>query len=207
MMGDDFKLTQMEADALREVGNIGTGNAATSLSQMLNQKIDLIIPETRFIPIQEFAAHIGSPDEIFVCTYLQVIGDVRGESLFLFSKEDALRIIDLMMGQPEGTSMLIDELGESALKEMSNVFEGSYLSSLANFFQIKMLPDVPHITQDMLQAVLDFVLAKVSNYANEILSIKTEIVISDQKVKGVFILLFDDNSLKQLLSIMEKMYG
>ena len=206
-MEDLLNLNEMEKDALREVGNVGTGNAATALSKLLNRHIEIIIPETKFIPLSEFADEFGGAEKIVVSTYLKILGDLTGEALFIFPVKSAEKIVDVMMNRPIGASEMIDEMAQSAFKEMSNIFTGAYLNSLADFLSIKILPSVPHITTDMLQPIIDFVLAKVANHSNSILSIKTKIEIKDVDIEGHFIMLFDMASMNKVLHLLKKMYG
>lgn len=203
----NYKLTDIEKDGLKEIGNIGTGNAATALSKLLNKHVEIIIPETKFIPISEFANEFGGPEKIVTSTYLQVIGDLSGESLFIFSVPSAEKIIDIMMDQPIGTSKIIDEMAQSAFKEMSNIFTGAYLDSMANFLDYRILPSIPQMTTDMLQSVMDFMLAKVSNHSDEILCIKTKIEITDMELDASFIILFDNASMHKILNSLKTMYN
>src|SRR5512133_915862 len=117
-----LKLTDLEMDALREVGNIGIGNGATAFSKIINKSIKIVIPDTKFIPLQKFSDEFGGPEKIITAIYLQISGDLEGEVLFFFSHDDSLKLIDLLNGRAIGTTKIIDELGMSALKEMSNIF-------------------------------------------------------------------------------------
>lgn len=202
-----LNLTELEKDALKEVGNVGTGNAATALSKLLNKHVEIIIPETKFVPIKEFAKELGGPETIVVSTYLEIFGGLSGEAIFIFPVKSAEKIVDVMMENPVGTTKIIDEMAESAFKEMSNIFTGAYITSLADMMKMKLFPTVPHITIDMLQSVIDFMLAKVSNYSDTILSIKTKIEIKEVEIEGNFIILFDIASINKLLNILKEMYG
>lgn len=206
-MDSIINLNDLEKDALREVGNVGTGNAATALSKIINKRVAMVIPETSFVPIKEYAQKIGGAEKINASVYIQIIGDISGEALLMFPKEDSLKIIDMMLGNKPGTTMIIDDMGISALNELANIFVGAYLNSLANLLRLKILPNVPHIAIDMAQAVIDFILVKISDYADNVLSIKTDIAIEDVQVTGTFILIFETESLKKILEILNKMYS
>ncbi|MBR9675603.1 chemotaxis protein CheC [Candidatus Woesearchaeota archaeon] len=206
-MKDLLNLNDMEKDALKELGNVGTGNAATALSQLLKRHIEIIIPETKFVPIEDFTKEFGGPEKVVVSTYLEIGGDLTGEALFLFHISSAEKLVDVMMNQKPGTSKIMDEMAQSAFKEMSNIFTGAYLNSIADFLKARLLPGIPHITIDMLQSVIDFVLAKVSNYSNEILCIKTRIEVKDLQIEGDFVLFFDIASMNKLLATLKEMFG
>ena len=85
-----LNLTNMELDALSEMGNIGTGNAATALSKMIQKNVEMNIPQTRFISIKEFAKDVGGPENIVSGIYLRIDGDFKGQVVFLFPKEGSI---------------------------------------------------------------------------------------------------------------------
>jgi chemotaxis protein CheC len=200
-------LSEMETDALREVGNVGVGNAVTSLSKLLNKKVGIDIPETRFVPLDEFSKIVGGAEQVVIGIYMQISGDLEGESVFLFPKECALELVDLMMGNPPGTSKIFEDMAESAFKEMANIFSGSYLSSLSNFLDITLFPGIPHLANDMVQSIVDFVLIKISQSAEQVLLVKTAINIEGHNVNGDFVLLLQDKSLRIMLEKLKEKYG
>ncbi len=206
-MDSIIDLNDMEMDALKEVGNVGVGNAATALSKILNKKIDINIPETTFIPITEFSSELGGAEKIVTGIYLKMEGDLDGETIFLFSQESAMRLVDLMMGQEPGTTKTMGEMEISAFKEMSNIFSGAYLSALANMVGMSIFPGIPHISSDMLQSIIDMVLITIANYANNVLCVKTKISIENKAVEGEFVMIFNASSLKKLIDTIHSKYG
>lgn len=206
-MTSNIKLSEMEMDALREIGNVGVGNAVTALSKLLNKKIDINIPETKFVPLSEFAKEAGGPEKIVIGIYMGISGDLTGETIFLFSKESALELVDLMMGQEPGTSKIFEENAESAFKEMANIFSGAYLSALSNMLELKQFPGIPHVAQDMIQSIVDFVLCKVGESADEILCVKTKISMEGHNINGEYILMFEQESLRQLINRLKEKFG
>ncbi len=198
------KLTDMEVDAIKEIANVGIGNAATSLSKLLNKKIEIELPDTRFVPINRFAEEVGQEDQTVISTYLSLSEDLEGECLFLFSKAGALKAINLMTS---GDSTELGELEKSAFKEMSNIFTGSYIGSFAKMLDFKILPSVPYLIEDIPQSILDFLLVKLSITANTLLCVKTQIEVEGENINGQFIMMFNDASLKLILNrIHEKFH-
>ncbi|MGM5482520.1 MAG: chemotaxis protein CheC [Nanobdellota archaeon] len=206
-MDKHHDLGDVELDAVKEVGNIGAGNAAISLSKILNKKIEMDVPQAEFIPITQFAKKFGGADRIVMSIYLPILGDLNGETLFLFSRECAMGLVDLMMGNEIGHTKILDELSESAFKEMANIFIGSYLNAISNMVQLKMLPGVPVVATDMVQAILDSLLMKMSEYADNVLCNKAKISIEGHPVDGDFIFIFDTDTLKTLMNKMHSSYG
>ena len=201
------KIGQMQLDAINEIGNIGAGNAAAALSKMLNKKVVMDVPETKFVPIQHFSEEFGGPDSIVLTIYSPILGDISGETLFIFSRECALGLVDLMMGAEVGQTTVMDEISESAFKEMANIFIGSYLNAISNMMDVRALPGVPIVNSDMVQAILDNILMKTSEYADNVLCNKANISINNQKVAGDFLFLFDIDTMKVLVERLNKNYS
>ena len=200
-------LTEMEMDSLREIGNVGIGNSATALSKMIGKKVEIKIPCTEFIPIASYAEKAGGAEMVVFCMHIGVSGDLGGEALFFFQRENALRFVDLVNMQPDGTSKEFDEMSKSTLLELSNIVVGSYLNSVANMLKMEIFPEPPHAAEDMLQAVIDAVLAKLSRSADDVLYIETEFSVGEQQIAGSFTMLFDEKSLSVLLSKLKEVYG
>ena len=202
-----FELKDIEIDALKEVGNVGVGNAATALSKMLQKKIDIRLPETKLVPLEKFGEEVGGAEKIIVSLYLGITGDLNGECIFLFPKEGAMELIDLIMMKNQGETKIMEELEESAFKEMSNIFVGSYLNALAKMMDMKIFPTIPHVATDMAQAVIDFMLIKLAKTADSFLCITTAIDIEGHNINGQFMLIFEEESLKKILDFLHKEYG
>ncbi|MGM5484691.1 MAG: chemotaxis protein CheC [Nanobdellota archaeon] len=202
-----MEINEMQEDAIKEVGNVGIGNAATALSQLLDKKIEIKVPETKFVPISEFSKFIGGPEKVVMSLYLNIFGDIKGECILLFPQESAKQLVDLMVGNDPGQTKVIDEMGMSAFKEMSNIFAGSYVNAIADMLSIKVFPSVPHVATDMAQSVIDFALINLAKSADEILSVHTKIEVEGHDIDGEFVMLFEDESLKQMADILNKIYG
>ena len=170
-MDKKLQLTEMESDALNECANVGIGNAATALSKLLQKKIEIDIPKTRFIPLEKFSESIGGAEKIVSGIYLGLEGDLRGDVIFLFPQKDAKELINLIFGKEDstGNDLTINELEESGFKEMSNIVTGSYLNALANMLDLKIFPGVPSAATDMAQALVDSILIQIGEHSDNIL--------------------------------------
>lgn len=206
-MGEFLQMSSMEQDALRECANVGIGNAATSLSRLLKKKINIEIPETKFIPLSEFSHEIGGPEKIVSGIYLQIQGDLKGEVLFIFAKEQAAELVGLLLGNTGDTAGQNSDLDESGFKEMSNIVTGSYLNAIANMLDLKILPSVPHTATDMAQALVDHVLSELGKHSDNILTVKTTIQVEGHNINGTFIIIFTYASLKIIMTKLHDKYG
>ncbi|WP_044893749.1 chemotaxis protein CheC [Bacillus alveayuensis] len=190
------KLNMNHIDILREIGNIGAGNAATALSQLLNKKIEMNVPDVRIVSFDEMMELVGGAEHVVASVFLRIEGDISGNMFFMLSLEQAERFIQQMTGNKE-----LSELGSSALQELGNILAGSYLSALADFTKLKLHPSVPALSVDMIGAILEYGLIELSRVGDFAIVIDTALCEEDQEqdsVNGHFFLLPDPDSFTPL---------
>ena len=139
---DVTKLTQMQKDVLREIGNIGAGNAATSMSKLLNRKVEMEVPAVKIVSYDEMMELIGGPEAIIVALLFQIKGDAPGTVYFILSIEEANALIKEITQNSELklTNTADNELAASVLQEAGNILTGAYLSALADFTNMNLQP-------------------------------------------------------------------
>jgi len=194
-----MELSYLQLDALREVGNIGAGNAATALSQILNKKITMNVPRVFFLPFSQVPDVVGGAENIVAGVYLKVSGDVSGSLLFLLPEESALALVSMLVGGDKKSRLSLSELDKSALMEIGNILSGAFLNALGNFSNLIFLPSIPGLALDMAGAVLSTVLIETGEKSDQALVIETDFVDEDTSIKGHIFLLPDPVSLKVLL--------
>ena len=198
-MIDEFNLTPAQLDAMREIGNIGAGNTATALSQIVNKKIDMNVPQVSIVPIEDVPDLVGGPDALIVAIFLRVYGKAPGNILFLMPKENAFYLVDDLMGRPHGTTQTLDEMDVSALKEVGNILAGSYLNAFFHFTSLSMLPSIPSLAIDMAGAVLNIVLVQLGQMGDHAMVIETKFLAEDDSINGHFFLVPDPGSLATIV--------
>lgn len=199
---DLAQLDVMQMDALREIGNIGAGTAATSLSQMTGQYIGMAVPRVSIVPVEEIPAKVGGDEQIVVAVYLQVLGDAPGHIVFITAAETAHEVCDQLMGgmgagEPGPTGFSDMEL--SALQEIGNIMTGSYLRALADLTKLHMEPSPPALGVDMTAALLSAVLAEVAIHSSMALLIETAFEEDDMPNFGHFVYIPEPASLTTVL--------
>ena len=194
-MIDEFDLTPAQLDAMREIGNIGAGNSATALSQIVNKKIDMNVPRVSIIPIEDVPDLVGGPDALIVAVFLRVYGKAPANILFLMPKKNAFFLADDLMGRPHGTTQELDEMSVSAIKEVGNILSGSYLNAFSHFTGISMLPSIPSLAMDMAGAILNVVLIQLGQMGDRAMVIETNFLAEDDSINGHFFLVPDPGSL------------
>ena len=198
-MNDFSNLSALQIDALKEIGNIGAGNAANALSLMLNQKVDITIPQIKVIPLEKVPDTLGGPENIVVGILLRVEGSAPGSVMFLLPERQALDLVDMLMGRERGTSQNFGELEQSALKEVGNILTGSYLNALASFTKLSLLPSIPAIAKDMLGSIISIVLAEIGQFSDYALLIETEFIDGEDGINSQFFLVPEPDSLTKIL--------
>jgi len=198
MSYNNFNPLQM--DALREVGNIGAGNSATALSQLLNRKIDMTVPSINIIPFRDIFSRIGG-EELVVGIIVRVLGDTPGNILFVFEKETALGVIESLTGE---TSDQISEMGNSVLCEIGNIISASYLNAISVLTNLVIMPSVPAVATDMLGAILSTTFIESGQYDDYVLDIETEFKqgIHSERLGGHFYYIPMPGSLEKILNIL-----
>ncbi|MDR1615739.1 MAG: chemotaxis protein CheC [Syntrophomonadaceae bacterium] len=204
-MNDDYySLTRLQLDVLKEIGNIGAGNAATALAQMINDKVDMSIPEVGILAFNEVAELVGGADAHVIGIYLTVEGEAPANILFLIAMDRACALVDMLLGKPENTTNAanLTELDLSALQEVGNIIAATYLNALSSFTGLKFVWSVPALAIDMAGAVMDSILALFGVMGDHVLLLKTEFKKNQTGLVGNFFLLPNVGSLEIILSAL-----
>ena len=197
---DILELNPTQLDALREIGNVGAGNSATALSQIINHRIDMNVPQVSIVPITEVPELVGGPDVMVAGVFLRVYGAAPSNILFLLPQESAFYLVDMILGKPHGETKTLDFMDESALMEIGNILAGAYLNALFNLTKLSLLPSIPALAMDMAGAILSVVLIQLGQMGDHALVIETEFQADDDGIKGHFFLVPDPGSLDTILT-------
>ena len=200
MPDDIMQLSPTQMDALREIGNVGAGNSATALSQIINHRIDMNVPEVSIVPLGDVPDLVGGPEAMVVGVFLRVYGQAPGNILFLLPEESAFYLVDMLMGKKRGETQNLDYLDESALMEIGNILAGAYLNALFNLTKLSLLPSIPALAMDMAGAILSVVLIQLGQMGDHALVIETEFTTDEEGIKGHFFLVPDPGSLDTILT-------
>lgn len=195
------QVTENYYDVLKEIGNIGSGNAMTALSQMLQCKVDMKVPQVRLLEFQEVGEMIGGEEQIMVGVFLGVDGDITGSMMFMVEEKSARHLIQkITMGMmAEGCEF--DEMGLSAMKEVGNIITGAYLNSLSTLTNLKIFPTPPALTVDMAGAILSVPAIQFGIFGDKILMIESRFY-DEIELDGYFILIPDMESYAKILAAL-----
>ncbi|MCD4712958.1 MAG: chemotaxis protein CheC [Clostridiales bacterium] len=185
-------------DVLREIGNIGAGNAATSLATMINKKIDMKVPVVKLLDFDEVPELLGGPENVVCGIFFKFEGDINGSIMFVLDQPSAINLVDLLM--PRDNSEF-DEFTTSALKEIGNILAGSYIASLSGLTNLQIKISVPALAIDMAGAILSVPAIHFGQMSDNVLIIQNEFIetLEAKSVDGYFFLIPDMDSYEVLL--------
>ena len=194
-------LNNMRYDILREVGNIGAGNATTALSQLINSKIDMTVPKVELLDFSALADVVGSAEKLVVGILLNITGDVNGMMMFMVDNEAAHHMVNRLVGKEDSGNMeAFDDMELSALKEIGNIIAGAYLSALSSLTSLKINESVPYMAIDMAGAILSVPAIAFGALGDKALLIESEFNQTEYSVNGFFILIPTEESYGRILS-------
>lgn len=200
MVALDFNtLNSFHLDVLREIGNIGAGNAATALAKILDKRVDMKVPQVRVMDFSEISDMLGGAETQVVGILLGVEGDISGNMMFILDLQSAQLLVNFLMGRPSKTDLDYDEITLSALKEIGNILAGSYLSALSNLTNLTIKSTVPGLAIDMAGAILSVPAIEFGKTSDFALYIENEFTDGLNSVIGNLFLIPDNDSCTRLL--------
>ena len=194
------KMSNEYFDVLKEIGNIGAGNATTALAQLMQCKVDMSVPQVKMLEFKEMGEKMGGEETIMAGIYLAIEGDITGSIMFLLEKQAARHLVDKLMGMAtEGEEF--SEMEFSALKEVGNIITGAYLNSLSSLTNLVIYPSIPDLTVDMAGAILSVPAIQFGEVGDKMLLIQTQFF-DEQVLDGYFILVPDLDSYGKILKAL-----
>ncbi len=197
-MGDFNNIQGMELDILREIGNIGAGNATTALSQMLNTKIDMGVPKVSVMEFPELAGAIGGEENPIAGILLYLSGDIDGMIMFILEMEEAKNLVQALIGTSDGHEGFT-EMESSTLREIGNIIAGAYITSLSSLTGLTIDVSVPFLSFDYAGAILSVPAIKFGEVGDSALLIETDFGGEDEAASGYFILIPEVDSYEKIL--------
>lgn len=198
------QLSSWQIDAIKEIGNIGAGNAATALSQMVQAKINIGVPRVSILPFAQVPNIFGSPDTQVVGIYFNVTGSAPSSILLIIKADKAELLINMLLMRSSGQTDInnLNELEKSALMELGNIISAKYLNAMSMFTQLDFVASVPALGIDMAGAILNAILAQFGEIADHVLLLETDFTQNDNEVVVHFFLLPEPDSLAIILEAL-----
>lgn len=195
------EVNSMYFDVLKEIGNIGAGNATTALAQLLQTKVDMSVPQVRLLDFKDVGSIMGGEEQIMVGILLGVEGDITGSIMFLVEQSGAKHLVSKLMMGMETPDEGFSEMELSALREVGNIITGAYLNALSGLTNLCIYPSVPDLTVDMAGAILSVPAIQFGIQGDQILLIQNNFF-DEVELDGYFILLPDMDSYGTILKAL-----
>lgn len=199
------QLNAMHFDVLREIGNIGQGNAASSLSQMLSQTIDISVPTVKLLDFNESVEYLGGPENVVLGMLVGLKGDINGMMLYVLQKSFANSMLKAVFGKEINDLTELDEMDLSFIREIGNILAGSYVNAISSLTGLTIDISVPTISIDMAGAILAVPAVEFAQIGNSVLFIDDSFIFGgssaeNSEVKSNMILVPELSSLETLFS-------
>ena len=192
-------LSPLAIDCLQEMGNIGSGNAASSLSAMLGKTVTMHVPKISVLDYQSVIDEMGGPEKLITAILVTFKGDIKGMMIFLLENAFAEIVVNTFMGKENIDVIRMDEADSSAVKEMGNIMAGAYLSALAAMAEFTIQMDPPSMTVDMMGAVMNAPMVSLDEVGDKVLFIDEGFKIENTEINANIILVPEMESLDILM--------
>lgn len=196
---DYSELNEYQLDALREIGNIGSGNAATALSDMLEHSVSINVPTIKVLEYTEAVESLGGPETILVGILLSLNGDVRGMMMFLLNKEFAHTVLNTLLGTDFSELSNLDDMSQSAILEVGNIMAASYVNAIASLTNLKIDISVPNMCFDMAGAMMSVPAIYYANISDKIIMIEDEFGHNSRDMASYILLIPEVESLQIIM--------
>jgi chemotaxis protein CheC len=197
-----IKFDQIRLDVLKEISSIAAGNAATSLSTILGRRVDISVPHIMVEAIGKVPEVLGGREKIVTVIYFSITGQFSGSILLVLSSSDSIRLASILTGQKVDKIDSLDEMSLSALKEVGNILAGSYIQVLAQGLKMRINYSIPGFGNDMLGAVLDEILARLSLEAEHAVIMESELIVRDEVYRSHLILILSPEAVSTTIKAL-----
>ncbi|MFC2069919.1 chemotaxis protein CheC [Chloroflexota bacterium] len=206
--------TEEQLDFVKEMMNIGAGNAATALHHLLQCQVDLIIPKVHILPVVGISSILDNPTSLVACVRMGMVGNISGAMFFIVPEESRKELVSIaekaLLGLNKLSWQKSEEVELSAIIEIGNILSGVYLTAIHDFCGLNIYHTVPVLSIDMIQPLLDEALITTSIQIQTSVLIENEFVIEDHHIRTMLLIIPSSESVKPMIDALEearKAYG
>ncbi|MBR4574106.1 MAG: chemotaxis protein CheC [Lachnospiraceae bacterium] len=191
-------LNELQLDVMREIGNIGAGNACTALSVLLGTTIDMSVPRVQLLGYESTAEKLGGADNAVIGLQIEINGDLEGMMVHVVQKNFAQRIINTFYAKEITNIENLDEMDSSVLNEMANITSGAYANSIATLTSLLVNIGTPNQMTGKVSDVMKLPLTKFVKPGEQVLVVDEVFTIDDEHISSNMILALESESLEKL---------
>ncbi len=194
----DYELNDMLLDVLREIGNVGSGNAATALATMIDKKIDMAVPQVKILEFKNVGEVLGDIEKPLVGIYFEMGGDLDGNIMFTLGVDSAKNLVNMLFAREDGSEDM-DEMDMSALSEVGNILAASYINSLSALTGLNLTLSVPSVCIDMAGAIISVPAIQFGHIGDHAIFIETQFEEGNKAISGDLFLIPEVDSFEIIL--------
>lgn len=216
IISDDVQLSEFQRDALQEVGNIGAGNAANALAQMINKRVDINIPSVEMVELEKFASSINKSNKKLLVTWSNVVGKARATVLTVFELPSIINLTSIIVGDKAkkkidlrkkiDSALDIPELYRGAMSELGHILGSHYTSAIGDLLGIRLMTEPPDMSIDNGKQFIEILKEEIGLLKKLSLIITTKVIITDIEIMGTFLFIPNMESLKELITALTRFY-
>lgn len=195
-------LTDMHIDVLKEIGNIGSGNAASALSSMLDRKVDMNLPNVKILNIQELAEILGGPENQVVGILFTLSDQFQGMMMFITEKQFAHLVLNVLMNKHFEKFEDLNDMDISAIKEVGNIMVSSYMGAISTLTNMRIALSPPSIAIDMVGALLNVPAVEIEKYGDKALFIQDGFIDGTNQVTSYLLLIPEVGYLRKIFQVL-----
>ena len=193
-------LNELQLDVMREIGNIGAGNACTALSVLLGTTIDMSVPRVQLLGLESTAQLLGGEDNMVIGLKIAINGDLEGMMLHVVEKRFAERIINTFYSKEIENIANLDEMDSSVLNEMANITSGAYANSIATLTSLFVNIGTPEQIPGKVSDIMKLPLKEFVKPGEQVLVVDEVFTIDEEHISSNMILALESDSLEKLFS-------
>lgn len=195
-------IDSIHLDVLKEVCNIGAGNAATSLSQILCRKVEMNVPNAKVVGFNDLMSSFVSEEMVVLGVMLLLEGDIDGSMIFIIPKSSAGIMLSPLLGKEYSEDSVFDEMDFSASKEIGNIIVSSYINSLSAMTGFNIRVSEPFATVDMAASILSVPVIELGRQTDNVLFMESYIACDGIELGGHFIMLPSLESYEKIMKAL-----
>ena len=212
-MNDLFdSLDDDQIDALQEIGNIGSGHAASALAELLNRKIDMSLPRFSLLAPNEFdkvqwTEKDPQEDTSIAVSICKTKGDLDSDIIVVLSEGTIKYLLSVIKknNKDEEEDSSISNLGKldkSTILEIGSILSLHYLTAINTFLNLKSFPETPYLVIDKAESVLNTLISTLEETVNKVMLVECDIFTSDSLMKPIVIFAPHPNSVEKTINAM-----
>lgn len=199
MINNYDELHDIHIDVLREIGNIGAGNAASALAAILNEKVGISLPKVRIAEFDTAVNALGGAETMMVGVLVNFCGEANGMIMFLINMDDASAIMSLLLQEENCVKNQLSELELSAIKEIGNILASSYINSISSLTGLEIRISIPHIAIDMAGALMSVPIIEFGSIGDKVMFIEECFSAEENNLNSNIIMFAEIETLKVIM--------